>query len=281
MIERHRGEFEVGLMCALAGVTRGGFYAWLKRGESRRSKEDRRLKLLVEAAHRQSRGTYGAPRLSASLREQGEQVSYKRVVRLKNEAGLRGKCAKGWKPRTTVRDSASVYAPNLLKGQETTGIDQVWVADITYLPTDEGWLYLSVVMDLHSRRIVGWAMRDHMRVDLVLEALESAYAARQPGPGLLHHSDRGAQYTANDYLSVLRSREARVSMSGTGNCYDNAAMESFFKTLKSELVDHERFCSRKEARQAVFEYIEVFYNRLRMHSAIGYTSPAEFEEAAA
>ena len=136
-------------------------------------------------------------------------------------------------------------------------------------------------MDLYSRRIVGWAMRDHMRVELVLEALESAYCSRQPGPGLLHHSDRGSQYTANDYQAALWDRQARVSMSGTGNCYDNAAMESFFKTLKSEFVDHEQFHSRKEARGAVFEYIEVFYNRLRMHSSVGYMSPAAFEEAAA
>lgn len=268
-------------MCKLAGVTRGGFHAWRTRGESRRSKEDRRLKKLLETAHEDSRGTYGAPRLLALLRATGERVSYKRVVRLKNEAGLRGKCAKAWKPRTTVRDDSSAFAPNLLKDEATTDVDQVWVADITYLPTGEGWLYLSAVMDLHSRRIVGWAMREHMRVDLVLEALGHAYAARQPGPGLLHHSDRGSQYTAVAYQAFLQDRGARVSMSGAGNCYDNAAMESFFKTLKSELVDHERFRSRKEARQAVFEYVEVFYNRLRIHSALGYSSPADFEKAAA
>lgn len=268
-------------MCRLAGVSRGGYYAWSKRGESRRSQEDRRLKQLIKEDHKASRGTYGSPRLLESLRQRGERVSYKRVVRLKNEAGLCGKSAKGWKPRTTVKDDSSVYAPNLLKNEKPTQADQVWVTDITYIPTNEGWLYLSAIMDLHSRRIVGWAMRDHMRVELVLEALESAYSSRQPGPGLLHHSDRGSQYTANDYQAALWDRQARVSMSGTGNCYDNAAMESFFKTLKSELVDHEQFPSRKEARQAVFEYVEVFYNRLRMHSSIGYMSPAAFEEAAA
>lgn len=265
-------------MCELLAVSRSGFYAWRNRPESLRSQEDRRLTELLKAAHGASRETYGAPRLFRHLTEElGESVSCKRVVRLMREAGLRAKCAKGFRPRTTCRDEGSVYAPNLLKDRVTTSVDQVWVTDITYIPTAEGWLYLSAVMDLHSRRVVGWAMRDHMRVELVLESWEAACKARQPGPGLLHHSDRGSQYTADAYQKALWQREAIPSMSGKGNCYDNAAMESFFKTLKSELVDHEKFQTRSEARQAVFEYIEVFYNRRRLHSSVGYRPPAEVE----
>ena len=269
-------------MCKLLEVSRSGFYAWLSQGESERAKEDRRLTELIKQIYEKGRRTYGAPRIHAALRTAGERCGLNRVARLMDLAGLRAHRRPRRRVKTTDSNHDHPIAPNLLQDRAAPSApDEVWVADITYLPTDEGWLYLATVMDLCSRRIVGWSMQDNMKVGLTLAALDMAIEQRAPGVNLIHHSDRGCQYAAHDYRDRLNAHGFRSSMSRKGNCYDNAAQESFYHSLKTELVYRERYRTREEARARVFDYIEVFYNRERLHSALGYRSPAQFEAAAA
>jgi len=268
-------------MCSTLEVSRSGFYVWCAREESHRSREDRRLTALLREEHERSRRTYGAPRLHAALKRRGETCGLHRVERLMRAAGIRSKVRRKFRT-TTDSDHVHAVAPNLLRRQFTVfGPNQVWVSDITYIPTDEGWLYLASTMDLFSRRIVGWAMSARLTADIVVDALEMAIGRREPPRGLLHHSDRGVQYAAHAFRGLLERHGIDCSMSGKGNCYDNAVKESFFHTLKTELCDHEHYRTRDQARASVFDFIEVFYNRARLHSTLGYLSPAEFEQRAA
>jgi len=264
-------------MCSVLEVSRSGYYAWRARAESTRSRENRRLLALIKEEHERSRGTYGSRRIHATLKRRGESCGLHRVERLMRAAGIRSKVRRKFR-RTTDSDHAHPLAPNLL-GQDFTvsGPNRVWVSDITYIATDEGWLYLASTMDLYSRKIVGWAMSSCITAELVVEALLMALELRKPETGLVHHSDRGVQYAAHDFQRLLERHGIACSMSGKGNCYDNAVQESFFHTLKGELCDHEHYSTRAQARTSVFEFIEVFYNRQRLHSSLGYCSPSEFE----
>ena len=276
-IESHRAMWRLHRMCGLLGVSKAGYFAWRDRPRSPRCDEDRALTTRISVIHAESRKTYGSPRVHRELRGQGTFISRKRVERLMRSAGIQVKP----KARFVVTtDSAHGHpvAPNLL-GQDFTAMapDRRWVTDITYVHTDEGWLYVSAILDLFSRRAVGWAMQARMDRSLVLAALEMAVGHRRPQPGLVHHSDRGSQYACEDYRQALNDHGMVASMSRRACCYDNAAMESFWHTLKVELIYRRHFQTRAEAQQAIFEYIEVFYNRLRKHSSIGYLSPVEFE----
>lgn len=264
-------------MCSTLEVSRSGYYAWLVRGESRHAQEDRRLLALIREEHARGRETYGAMRIHAALKKRGETCGLHRVERLRLEARIRSKLSRKFK-KTTDSDHTHRVAPNLL-GQvfSAKAPNRAWVSDITYIQTAEGWLFLAATLDLYSRKIIGWAMSEFMPAELVGDALQMAIDRRSPAPGLVHHSDRGVQYAAHLFQGLLDQHGITPSMSAKGNCYDNAAMESFFHTLKTELCDHERYRTRAEARASVFEYIEVFYNRVRLHSTIEYCSPEEFE----
>jgi len=269
-------------MCRVLEVSRGGFYRWLTRPESTRARSNRELTAKVKDIHQDSRETYGSPRIHAELRRQGEACGKNRVARVMREAGLRGKCRKRFKPQTTDSKHDFPIAPNLVNREFTAEApNQLWLSDITYIPTLEGWLYLASIIDVFSRRIIGWAMDDNMRKELALSALEMAVTSRRPDSGLIHHSDRGSQYASKDYRKALKSQDIDCSMSGKGNCYDNAMKESFFHTLKVECVHGEVFETRKQAKSVIFEYIEAFYNRSRIHSGLGYSTPLEVETAVA
>lgn len=276
-IRAHRDEFDITVMCRLLGISRSGYYAAIDRPASRRSIANQALLEQIGTAFEAHRQVYGSPRLWRCLSSQGIACGRHRVARLMRDATLVARQRRCFRA-TTDSDHQLPIAENLLRRNFTAEkINQKWVADITYIRTDEGWLYLAAVMDLCSRRIVGWSMSSRITRDLVIEAQRMAIAARSPEPGLVQHTDRGSQYASWDYQQLLSRQQARASMSGRGNCYDNAAMESFFHTLKTELVHHRRYQTQYEARAEVFEYIEVFYNRQRQHSALGYKSPAEFE----
>jgi len=279
-IKAHEGQHRVVLMCRVLDVCRSGYYAWLKRTPSARALRNERLQVEVRAIHRQSRGTYGSPRICEELRERGERVSRKRIACLMRLEGIQGKKRKRVR-RTTDSSHSQLIAQNLLERrfsvQSVEGIDRVWVSDITYVPTREGWLYLAVVLDLASRMVVGWAMGSSLESGLATAALEMALGRRSPGEGLLHHSDRGVQYASWEYQERLALCGAVASMSRKGNCWDNAVAESFFATLEVELIEDADWRTRQEARAAIFEYIEVWYNRQRRHSSLGYLSPAEYE----
>ena len=263
------------VMCNVLEVSSSGYYAWRGRPESRRSREDCELKKKIRSIFNQSRQTYGSPRILDEFRDQGIACGRKRIARLMKEDHLVPKKARRFR-RTTIAQPDHKKAPNLLGRQFTVGApDTVWVGDITYLWTREGWLYLAVILDLFSRRVVGWAVRSHLGQELASGALDRALFERGRHKDLLHHSDRGCQYTSNDYQKKLQDNGLSVSMSGKGNCWDNAVAESFFATLKVELGDS--FSSRHAAREALFDYIEVFYNRQRRHTTIGGISPAEAE----
>jgi transposase InsO family protein len=265
-------------MSSTLEVSRSGFYAWLERSEPNRELEDSRLTVLIREEHERSRRTYGAPRIHAALKKRGECCGLHRVERLMQEAGIRSKMRRKF-VRTTNSKHPHPIAPNLLDRQfSVSAANLVWVSDITYIWTDEGWLFLASTLDLYSRKVVGWAMSESMPASLVVSALVMAIDARSPSAGLLHHSDRGVQYAADAFQGLLEQNGITCSMSRKGNCYDNAVKESFFHTLKTELCDHEHYRTRAEARASVFEFIEVFYNRTRLHSTLGYCSPAEFEE---
>jgi transposase InsO family protein len=268
-------------MCRILSVSPAGFYAWLTRAPSARAIADERLMLNIRVAHDQSEETYGAPRIRHDLRDAGLAVGTKRVARLMRRAGLRGTPQPRRRPRTTDSVHAHPVAPNVLDRQfGVTGLrrlNRIWVSDLTYVPTRAGWLYLAIVLDLASRRVVGWAMGPSLEVELALGALRMAIGARRPAPGLLHHSDRGSQYTCAEYAAVLAARGMVASMSRKGDCWDNAVAESFFATLERELIVRHDWRTHGEARQAIFAYIETRYNRVRRHSALGYVSPAAYE----
>jgi transposase InsO family protein len=272
--------FPVEVVCQVLEVSRSGYYAWLRRRPSRSARAKRREALAkkIEAVHEQNREVYGSPRVCQALNAQGERVCENTVADIMRERQIRAKQKKKFVPRTTDSRHQQPVAANVLDRQFDAKLpNQKWAVDITYIPTDEGWLYLAGVIDLCSRRIVGWSMAEHMRVELVSDALQMAIARRSPGEGLLHHSDRGVQYASEDYMYLLQSHDMKISMSGKGDCWDNAAMESFWSTLKTELVNHEHYATHEQARASIFEYIEVFYNRQRLHSSLGYVSPETFE----
>ncbi len=264
-------------MCRVLGVSRSGFYGWLGRPESRRAREDRRLAVKIKEIHRQSRKSYGSPRITRTLADQGIRCGHKRVERLMRADGICAVHRRRYRVTTNSKHSHPV-AENLLAQDFGVPLaDRVWVADITYIRTAQGWLYLAAVLDLFSRRVVGWSLQPHMREELVLDALEMALRDRRPGAGLLHHSDRGSQYAAEDYQARMTRAGISCSMSRKGNCWDNAVMESFFHTLKVECVYQARYQTHAEARRDIFAYIEGFYNSWRLHSSLGYVSPAEYE----
>lgn len=279
-IEAHRGEFEIVIMCRVLGVSRSGYYAWRKRPVSRREMANEALTEKIRDIHQQSDETYGSPRIHAHLADEGLKCGVNRVARLMREAELMGQPNAKFKVVTTDSQHAYPVSPNLL-GQDftTVQLNEKWLSDITYIPTDEGWLYLALVMDLHSRRIIGWAMDDNLERGLAIAALQMALNLRQPSPGLIHHSDRGSQYASHDYQALLTAYHIQGSMSRKGNCYDNAPMESCIGTLKTERVHRRHYLTRAEAKTDIFEYIEVFYNRFRRHSALGYQNPVAFEQA--
>jgi putative transposase len=281
-IEDRRADYPVRILCDVLEVSPAGYYAWRSRPESRRSTANRQLVNDIKRVYRDAYGRYGSPRIHIELKAQGRGVSRGRIERLMRNHGIRAIMARPCWVRTTDSRHDLPIAPNLLdRNFVAPAPNCVWLADITYVETDQGWLYLATVMDLYSRRIVGWAMADHLRTELPLAALRMAIAAKQPGPGLIHHSDRGVQYASEDYRKVIQSAGFQASMSRKADCYDNAPMESFFHTLKTELVHHRHYATRQEARREIFAYIEGFYNRTRRHSAIGYISPIEMELKAA
>ncbi|MCL4162939.1 UNVERIFIED_CONTAM: hypothetical protein GTU68_031657 [Idotea baltica] len=263
-------------MCRVLGISTSGYYAWLKRPPSRRQVRDRELTGKIRRFHKKSRGIYGCPRIAADLVADGERVSRKRVARLMKADDLQGVSRrKAW--RTTVRNPDSHPIPDLVDRDFTAdGPNRLWVADITYIPTRAGFLYLAVVLDVWSRRIVGWCMRPHLRTELVLEALNMALEQRRPST-VIHHSDQGTQYTSIAFGKRCKIAGVRPSTGSVGDCYDNAMCESFFATLECELIDRSTFRTRQDARSAVFEFIECFYNRYRRHSALGQRSPMQFE----
>lgn len=266
------------LMCQVLNVTRSGYYAWRDRPASARAQRRDALIERIRQVHDESRRTYGSPRVAVELKDQGLSVSENTVARYMRAARIAVTPAKRFQPRTTDSDHPHPIAPNVLDRDFTaTAPDQKWACDLTYVWTDEGWLYLSVVLDLFSRKVVGWNMSEDLKAQGVAEALTMALTRRKPDAGLVHHSDRGVQYACEAYQSLLEERGIQCSMSGVGNCYDNAAMESFFGTLKTELVYHEHYATHEQARRSIFEYIEVFYNRQRRHSSLGYRSPVAFE----
>ena len=276
-IDRRRGLYSVRMMCRLLRVSRSGYYAWRTRPESERDKTERHLTRVIQRVHADSKGTYGSPRIRAELKSQGFDYGRHKVARLMHLAGLKG-CPKRRYKVTTQSDSSHPVASNLLKQDFTTAsADQRWASDTTYIATQQGWLYLAVVIDLYSRRIVGWSMDRWNSRRLVMDALSMALGSRDPQPNMFHHSDRGAQYTSDDFRNELKRNGIQCSMSARANCYDNDVVESFFGLLKRECVNRIRFRTRDEARAVVFEYIEVFYNRKRRHGYLGHVSPEEFE----
>lgn len=272
-----KANYPVALSCRLLGVSRSGFYAWRNRLPSQRERRDRRLQAEIAAIHKGSQATYGSPRIHRALRERHKLVSRKRVARLMREAGLEGVPRRRFR-RTTDSSHTQPVAPNVLDRQfEATRPNQAWVGDITYVRTWEGWLYLSVLVDLFSRRVVGWAVADHLGTGLVERALDKALGLRRPEAGLVHHSDRGCQYASARYRAKLAKRGICCSMSRRGNCWDNAVAESFFGTLKTELIHRHSWPTRRAAAAAIGEYIELFYNSHRLHSSLDFLSPADYE----
>lgn len=271
-------EFPLAQVCSVLGVSRSGYYAWLQRKPSKRQRANEQLWPLIVQAHKEARGTYGSPRVTNALKQSKHHCGRHRVARLMRLHGLRGVKKRPFHPRTTQSHHSLPIAPNRLKDRGApTQPNEVWVSDITYIPTAEGWLYLAAVMDLCSRKIVGWATANHLKTSLVEQALKRALNSRRAPPGLLHHSDRGCQYASDHYHQLLQSHGLLPSMSAAGHCYDNAAMESFFSTLKTELIHRQQWLTHAEVNLALFDYLEIFYNRQRLHSALNYQSPASFE----
>ena len=280
-IQEHDRRYPVRLMCRALAVSAAGYYAWRTRPESPRSASARTVLSAIRVIHRESRETYGSPSIWDALIKQGHRIGEHRVARLMRQDGIRAKTVKKWRA-TTQSNHRLPVAENTLNRQFTvTQPNRVWAGDLTYVWTTEGWLYLAVVLDLYSRLVIGWAMGSRLAVELAEQALAMALANRNPRAGLLHHSDRGSQDAAHRYQRLLGEHGITPSMSRTGNCWDNACVESFFGTLKRELVYHRHYATRAEATQDIFEYIEVFDNRKRRHSTLGYDAPAEFEARAA
>ena len=275
-ISEHRETFKVGRMCKLLSVSRSGYYDWLKRPQSRRSRENRALEAKIRVLHGASHGIYGAPKIHRDLVNNGIRCSKNRVARIMRQAGIRSRTKKKFKATTDSKHNLPVAA-NLLKQDFTVQApDRIWVGDITYIATGEGWLYLAVLLDLFNREVVGWSASSRMTRQLAIEALQMALGRRNPGKQLLHHSDRGSQYASADYQQIIKDHKMICSMSRKGNCYDNAVAESFFGRLKAEWVNHYRYTTRHEAIQSLFYYIEIFYNRKRSHSTINYSNPQEY-----
>lgn len=269
--------FPVGPTCSLLGVSRSGYYAWRKRPPAPREGADAQLTVEVVGAHKRSRATYGSPRVHAELKARGFRVSKKRVERLMRQRGIQARRKRRFR-RTTDSNHPNPVAPNLLARQfDQTAPNRVWVTDVTYVWTDEGWLYLAVMLDLFARKVVAWATSAVNDTALALAALEAAFRSRRPAPGLIHHSDRGSPYASDTYRAALRRMGIVASMSRTGDCWDNSVAESFFATIKAELIDDERFATRAIAVAVIADYIERFYNPQRRHSHLGYLSPIEFE----
>jgi putative transposase len=270
-----KASYPVVRLCRVLKVSASGFYAWVQRKPSARSAANEALTERIRTVHTRSRGTYGSPRVHAELHEAGP-VGRKRVARLMHQAGLVGCRPRGFR-RTTIADPTAQIDDLVRRDFRPGELDRLWVADITYVRTDEGWLYLAAILDACSRRVVGWSLADHLRTELALDALAMALVARHPDPGLIHHSDRGTQYLSGAYADRLADHHLRQSVGNPGTCWDNAVPESFFATLKTELLHRQAWPTRQQARTAIFEYIEVFYNRQRRHSTLGYLAPAEFE----
>jgi putative transposase len=277
-IHERKEEFEVQRMCEVLNVSRSGYYAWRDRPASARQQRRVELTRQIHQVHQESRGTYGSPRITVDLQESGVKVCANTVAKYMRQERLFVQPRRSYVPQTTDSDHGHPIAPNLLEQDfAATAPNQKWVCDLTYIPTDEGWLYLSVVLDCFSRRVVGWSMTDHLRAQGVAQAMEMAIQRRKPGSDLLHHSDRGVQYACEEYRMLLAGHDITASMSRTGNCYDNAMAESFFGTFKCELVHRLRYHTRAQARSSVFEWIECWYNRRRRHSSLGHLSPEAFE----
>ncbi len=277
-IRDHSGRWPIRLMCRVLEVSASGYYAWRSRPESARSVANRKLLIDIRRLHAEHHGRYGSPRVHAALRAEGRTVSCGRVERLMRRHGIRALAGRRFRPCTTDSCHYLPVAPNLLQQEFVAATpNRVWLADITYIATGEGWLYLAAVLDLATRKIVGWAMRDHMRTELPLAALMMAAQRQRPAEGLICHSDRGSQYASEAYGKQLVGMKAKPSMSRTACCYDNAPMESFFHTLKVELVHQRRWATHEEARRDLFAYIEGYYNRRRIHSALGYRTPEQAE----
>lgn len=275
-VEKMRGHYPLDAMCDALSVSASGFFSWRRGGKGTKRLTDAQLLTLIKALHAEIKGAYGWPRIWQELKARGIPAGKERIRKLMQAHGIRGRHKRRYKATTDSKHAFPV-GPNLLNRQfRPDRPDQAWVTDITYVPTREGWLYLAVVMDLHTRMIVGWSMSGRMARDLVINALRMAWFRRKPKAGLLHHSDRGSQYASHDYQAVLKRYGMTASMSRKGNCWDNAAMESFFNSLKNERVHHARYQTREEARQDIFDYIEGFYNRRRRHSTLGYVSPAQY-----
>lgn len=271
-------QFPIDVVCEVLEVSRSGYYAWLHRPASARRRRREELAVKIQAVHQENRRIYGSPKVWEALVAQGESVCKNTVADIMKEREIRGNIKKRFVPTTTDSQHSKPIAENLLNREfNAEKPNQKWVVDITYIPTGEGWLYLAGVLDLCSRKIVGWSMAEHMQTELVSDALSMAIARRCPGTGLIHHSDRGVQYASDDYTHLLQSHGIQASMSRKGDCWDNAVMESFWATLKTELVHHENYATHEQARASIFEYIEVFYNRKRLHSSLGYKSPESFE----
>ena len=277
-IRDHRKTFPVGLMCQTLEVGRSGFYAWLNRPENPRKHENRRLLMAIKVAHRKSRKTYGSPRIHAELTGNGHSCGRHRIARLMRQHGIVSKHKRKFRVTTNANHSYPI-AENLLQRKfDVAKPGEGWVSDITYISTREGWLYLAVTLDLYHRKIIGWAMGRWITRQLAIDALNMAIKNESLKPGLIHHSDRGVQYASNEFRGLLKTHAIQCSMSRKGNCWDNAVAESFFHSLKVELVHGKLYATRQEAKTAIFEYIEVFYNRQRRHSHLGYLSPIDFEK---
>jgi transposase InsO family protein len=281
-VKKHSDIWPVKLQCKVLGVSASGYYAWLKRQPSKRAVANQNLLGDICRIHWDSHKRYGSPRVHAVLRSEGHRIGRRRVEKLMRLNNLQAITKRRVRITTTDSRHNLPIAPNILdRNFGALAPNQKWLADITYIFTAEGWLYLAAVLDLFSRKIVGWAMRDHMRTELPLAALTMAIQRQRPDPGLIHHSDRGSQYASGDYQNALAKAGITSSMSRKGNCWDNAPMESFFHTLKTELVYHRTYATKEEAKRDLFHYVEAYYNRQRIHSAIGYLTPQQMELKAA
>lgn len=269
------------MMCRLLKASKAGYYAWRDRAPSQRAKQDQQLTTRIKIIHRQSRETYGSPRIHAQLQHDGVHVGRKRVARLMRKDGVVVRIRRRFRVTTTSKHKHPI-APNLLARRfapdDATAIDRVYASDITYIDTMEGWLYLAVILDLRSRRVVGWSMSQSLEESIVLDALRMALLRRQPGRGVLHHSDRGSQYAGAAFQQLLKDHGMTCSMSRKGDCWDNAVVESFNATIKTELIHRKKWQTREEARAAIYNWIESWYNRKRLHSTLGYRSPDDFED---
>ena len=282
-VDAEKAHYPVAMLCRMMRFSAKTYYAWRRRGESPRKIEDRRLLDRIRTIFRDSRETYGSPRVHAALVAEGLPVGRHRVARLMRQDGLCGRRRRAFRPpRTTLRDPAHPVAPNVLERDFVAdGPNEKWVTDVSFIPTDEGWLYLATILDLYNREVVGWSMGETNDQQLTRRALQMALQSHRPPRGMIHHSDRGSTYTANDYRALLAEHGIVCSMSRRGDCWDNSVAESFYATLKKELVNRTNFRTREAARAAIFEYIEVFYNRVRLHSTLGYRSPVDYRNRTA